>query len=70
MFDCISLKVLDTGSLQMFTNPCKFASQLCPNFFLCPPLSPSPSPQPSTPQMNDPLVLLTSDDKLCPGSVL
>ena len=27
-FECISLKVLDTGSLQIFANPCKFASQL------------------------------------------
>ena len=24
---------MDTGSLQIFANPCKFASQLCPNFF-------------------------------------
>ena len=29
IFECISLKVLDTGSLQIFANPCKFASQLC-----------------------------------------
>ena len=30
IFKCISLKVLNTGSLQIFANPCKFASQLCP----------------------------------------
>ena len=29
IFDCISLKVLDTGSLQLFANLCKSASQLC-----------------------------------------
>ena len=28
IFECISLKVLETGSLQIFANPCKFASQL------------------------------------------
>ena len=33
IFDCISLKVLNTGSLQIFANPCKFASQLCPKIF-------------------------------------
>ena len=27
-FECISLKVLDTGSLQIFASPCKFACQL------------------------------------------
>ena len=34
IFECISLKVLDTGSLQIFANPCKFASQLCKKKFL------------------------------------
>ena len=29
IFVCISLKVLEAGSLQIFANPCKFASQLC-----------------------------------------
>ena len=29
IFERISLKVLDTGSLQIFLNPCKFANQLC-----------------------------------------
>ena len=33
IFDCISLKVLNTGSLQIFANPCKFASQLCQKKF-------------------------------------
>ena len=36
--DCISLKVLDTGGLQMFANPCKFACKLfqknCISIFL------------------------------------
>ena len=31
--DCISLKALDTGSLQIFKNPCKFACQLCQKKF-------------------------------------
>ena len=34
ILDCISLKVFDSGSLKIFANPCKFASQLSPNFFL------------------------------------
>ena len=34
IFECISLKVLETGSLQIFANPWKFAGQLGPNFFL------------------------------------
>ena len=39
MLDCITLKVWATESLQIFANPCKFASHLCkkkkflPNFF-------------------------------------
>ena len=40
IFDCISLQVLDRGSLQIFANPCKFTSQLCQNKY-------SPSSEPS-----------------------
>ena len=33
IFKCISLKLLDTGSLQILANSCKFASQLCQKIF-------------------------------------
>ena len=33
IFECISLKVFNTGSLQIFANPCTFASQLCQKIF-------------------------------------